>query len=111
VALILKTFTFEPYRYPYKPLGRPLSFDFLRYIFALFNILTRRCRRFMSCGCYFQRIRQSFFKDESTRPDNYSNRKICTGRIFAAERAGSTVAAMLIARAAAAIHNASNPLA
>lgn|GEM_PF-3820572 len=111
MALILKTFTFEPYRYPYKPFGRPLSFDFLRHIFALFNILTRRCRRFMSCGRYFQRIRQPSSRMSPQGLDNYSKRKICTGRIFAAERAGSTVAAMLIASAAAAIHNASNPLA
>jgi hypothetical protein len=42
---------------------------------------------------------------------NYSKRRICTGRIFAAARAGTIVAAMLMANAAAAIHTESSALA
>src|SRR5580700_9979937 len=38
---------------------------------------------------------------------DHSKRRICTGKIFAAERAGTIVAAMLMRSAAAAIHNAS----
>ncbi len=41
----------------------------------------------------------------------HSNRRISTGRMRAAERAGTSVAPMLIAKAAAAIHTESNPLA
>lgn len=41
----------------------------------------------------------------------YSNRRISTGRIREADRAGRIVAAVLIARAVSAIHTASNPFA
>jgi|GEM_PF-4904484 len=42
---------------------------------------------------------------------NYSKRRICTGRIFAAARAGTIVAAMLMTNAAAAIHTESSAFA
>lgn len=41
----------------------------------------------------------------------HSKRRISTGKILAAERDGTTVAAILIANAAAAIHSASEPFA
>ena len=42
---------------------------------------------------------------------NYSKRRICTGKIFAAARAGTIVAAMLMANAAPAIHTESSAFA
>jgi hypothetical protein len=48
--------------------------------------------------------------DRQTSGD-HSKRRICTGRIFAAERAGTIVAAMLMNRAATAIHTASSAFA
>jgi len=49
--------------------------------------------------------------EEQQVSGNYSKRRICTGKIFAAARAGTIVAAMLMANAAAAIHTESSALA
>ena len=112
VALILKTFTFAPYCYPYASLGaasltRPSTLNL-----RLAAILTRWRRSFMLFRAQFQRNFINCPSQELPRAlTRYSNRKISTGRILDAERAGNTVAAMLMASAAAAIHKASNPLA
>lgn len=111
VALILKTFTFAPYCYPYAPLSAAFWTQFPTPNLRLTTILTRWRRSFMlpdSVPMQFINCQSNGHHGAVVR---YSNRKVSTGRILDAARAGSTVAAMLIASAAAAIHKASNPLA
>jgi hypothetical protein len=111
VALILKTFTFAPYCYPYASLGAALLTRFSTLNLRLPPILTRWRRSFMLSGSVPGQFINRPGESRHAAIVRYSNRKISTGRILDAERAGSTVAAMLIASAAAAIHKASNPLA
>jgi len=111
VALILKTFTFAPYCYPYASFGAALLTRFSTLNLRLASILTRCRRSFMLSGSVPGQFINYPGKSRHAAIVRYSNRKISTGRILDAERAGSTVAAMLIASAAAAIHKASNPLA
>ena len=110
VALILKTFTFAPYCYPYASPSAAFLTGFSTPNLRLachsntlpskFHVAGLSPAQFINCS---NSLRAAVVR--------YSNRKISTGRILDAERAGSTVAAMLIASAAAAIHKASNPLA
>ncbi len=110
VELILKTFTFAPYCYPYASPRTALSkerstLNLRPYDYS--NTLASQIHAVPALALTPRRL----FPENGKKPGLYSNLKISTGRILDAERAGSVVAAMLIASAAAAIHNASNPLA
>jgi len=61
--------------------------------------------------CLAKRTEKPYVFSLTTHGDFYSNLRISTGRMRAADRAGSKVAPMLIASAAAAIHSESNPFA
>lgn len=110
VELILKTFTFAPYCYPYASAStapsrerptlnlRPCGYS---------NTLASQIHAVPVSALTLRR----FFPENDKNRALYSNLRISTGRILDAERAGSVVAAMLIASAAAAIHRASYPLA
>jgi hypothetical protein len=108
--LILKTFTFAPYCYPYAPPStapstqpstlnlRPCSYS-NTLASQIHAVPGNRSNRFVK-----------YLKNGRTLA-LHSNLRISTGSIFDAERAGNVVAAILMARAAAAIHKASNPFA
>jgi hypothetical protein len=112
VELILKTFTFAPYCYPYASLSTVLSREP-----STLNL--RPCGYSNTLAPQIHAVPASnpigsstiHLKNEKKNLDLYSNRKISTGSIFDAERAGNVVAAILMASAAAAIHKASNPFA
>jgi len=111
VALILKTFTFEPYCYPYAPLRAPSFSSFSTPNLRLTRHSNTLASKFHVVGLSFRANLSTAIAAATMRRCLYSNLKISTGKILDAERAGSTVAAVLIASAAAAIHKASNPLA
>jgi len=111
VALILKTFTFAPYCYPYTSASAAIFTRFSTPNLRLTRHSNTLASKFHVVGLSSSTVHQLPRVSHPEALVGYSNRKISTGRIFDAERAGSTVAAMLIASAAAAIHKASNPLA
>ena len=111
VALILKTFTFAPYCYPYTSVSAAILTRFSTPNLRLTRHSNTLASKFHVVGLSSSTVRQLPRVSHPEALVGYSNRKISTGRILDAERAGSTVAAMLIASAAAAIHKASNPLA
>jgi hypothetical protein len=111
VALILKTFTFAPYCYPYTSVSTAILTRFSTPNLRLTRHSNTLATKFHAVGLSSSTIHSCPSKSHPEALVGYSNRKISTGRILDAERAGSTVAAMLIASAAAAIHKASNPLA
>jgi hypothetical protein len=110
VALILKTFTFAPYCYPYASPSAAFLTRFSTPNLRLARHSNTLPSKFHVAGLSSSAIYQ-LPEHLHAAVARYSNRKISTGRILDAERAGRTVAAMLIASAAAAIHKASNPLA
>lgn len=113
---ILKSFTFEPYRYRYASKDTISSGMVYTPYLRRISILTLRGVRFTSVllkraisYAIFDRGGEWNIPYGVIQP--YSNRRISTGRMRAAERAGTTVAAMLMASAAAAIQSASKALA
>src|ERR1700746_3617145 len=94
VALILKTFTFVPYCYPY---ASP-SAAFLTG-FSTPNLRLACHSNTLPSKFHIAELRSSAICELLEQPPRggarYSNRKISTGRILDAERAGRTVAAML----------------
>ena len=109
VELILKTFTFAPYCYPYASSKTAVSTQLptLNFRPATYsNTLASQIHAVVASA-----ITHLPTSMRDNNREGHSNRKISTGKILDAERAGNVVAAMLIANAAAAIHKASNPLA
>jgi hypothetical protein len=96
-----------PFYFHFSAVPLPLVvLESLRHFGSASEALTRVPNRFrinFNTVLHFRRIASPLL--------SHSNLKISTGKIRDADRAGTSVAARLIASAAAAIHNASTPFA